>query len=603
MGSAQAGRLRPTKRAWVFEPTLLVILSAFLAWFGYRYGGQVFGTDTLLYIDTGLRGIADPFILHRYTHVFALRVASLLAGTPLGGMQLYSGAALAGGTLLVYFAARSFNPEASVPHAVLAAGLFLANGSIFDQLMAPLVDTTAMLAILAAILVYLLYRRSPSRVLLLLFGFLFYAALRTKETSIILLILLPGLLWDRGSQTRLRGSIKSLAGVAAGFLLGAGLHILANALLLGDALFGFRLSDYRQFLAIWSDTIGSAAKAGSSFEALVLAENGLFFVLYFAAGVLRSGKKTMHEALLWVYPLALVVMLIVFSTRTAWQIVPRGFLPGLGVMCVLGAQILPGRDKETGRDRRDQLKNLIPLILLGLLAVFGLRSHGAVGYATYFRSLALPVLFLGIIVALLLYGPPRRLISPFSLLVAPALIGLIGINFGAELMRPAGQNFNRRFEPLLAFESEFRAGGELKMFVSESVLPSLAIQPNRDELQTLMNTGLNIESARDDYTIGTVGYELVEQLARGEYTHVLLTAADYRHLLTMVEDEVGTPDRLPYEVKLDPSQEFVLLVLDDLPGSMHMKNGSARRAGSMRLAAPKPAPRVTPWVKLERNRR
>jgi len=44
----------------------------------------------LYYLENGLRGIADPFVLNRYTHIYALRIASLLIGSTLSGMRLIS---------------------------------------------------------------------------------------------------------------------------------------------------------------------------------------------------------------------------------------------------------------------------------------------------------------------------------------------------------------------------------------------------------------------------------------------------------------------------------------------------------------------------------
>ncbi len=48
----------------------LVLLGAL--WFGrfaFENGGVVWGSEILYYLENGLRGIADPFVLNRYTHI------------------------------------------------------------------------------------------------------------------------------------------------------------------------------------------------------------------------------------------------------------------------------------------------------------------------------------------------------------------------------------------------------------------------------------------------------------------------------------------------------------------------------------------------------
>ena len=148
----------------------------------------------LYYRDVGLRQVGDPFITFRYTHVFALRLASVLMGSTLGGVRLFSGAVGGLTVLLTYFSARFLTKEAKLPNGLIAIFLIMSVPLVVTLVLGPSVDTTLMVIVLAFVALYIVYRHDAKsgRWLLGILGVLFIMAIRTKEVGWALVVIIPG---------------------------------------------------------------------------------------------------------------------------------------------------------------------------------------------------------------------------------------------------------------------------------------------------------------------------------------------------------------------------------------------------------------------------
>ncbi len=218
-------RNRISRIQWKFpgqsvEVIAVVFGAGMLARFVFIHGGQVFATDTLMYIDTGLHGIANPFVLNRYTHIFILRFFTYFASTPLDGIRSYSVFVAFSSMLLVYYSARIFSKKSSSINGMIAVGLFLGVPAILERIIAPLVDTTAMLMMLSLTAIYIKSARKnhSNPWLLVLFGVIVFMSLRTKEVTIVgaILILGFGLISDKPINSR--KSIKNTVYIAVGMV-------------------------------------------------------------------------------------------------------------------------------------------------------------------------------------------------------------------------------------------------------------------------------------------------------------------------------------------------------------------------------------------------
>jgi hypothetical protein len=553
--------------SWARVVEVVVVVGAFvwLARYGWVHGGQVAGSDVLAYIDAGLRGLENTFILNRYTHVYLLRTFAFLASTPIEGMRLYSGFALSVGTLLVYLSSRTMSSTSGPLNGLVAAGLFLSLPLALDLIMAPTVDASVMLMVLAVVFIYIQSaRRDHSRrALLVLFGALFFLALRSKEVTIALVVLIPGFGMESNSTFRFRRFAQTIKYVAAGMVAGILVTIILNGLLLDSPLFGFRPSDIAEYREQWASILGSAARGSETFSTILMVGSGVLFVLYVAAGVAEGRFMRRSITLLWAFPLTLIAILILFSTQMNWFIVTRGFFSGYAVIAVLASQAGRITDlRSVGVAKLGQV-GLIAAGLLALLIVIGFSTKGDLHFQAYFQAAMAPILVSIILLVVILFRRRPEQLLLILLLLLPLSLYPARRNLLDFAARPAREKPNIRFEPLLAFQDHFLNLDELHMFVSEEIPPHLLIGENEDELSGLMNTAFDLRTDRGDYKFGRRDQMLVENLESGTYTHLLLVSDDWDWLRTSPQDRPTWRDQ--YVPSPDPTGRFILLTRNGSP--------------------------------------
>lgn len=545
--------------AHVAEILAVVLGAAIIASFSFNNGGQVYGTDTLMYIDTGLRGLENTFVLNRYTHIYIIRLFTFLAGTPIEGYRVFSGFLAFISIVLVYYSARSLSKRSSPINGIIAVGLLLGIPVILDRIIAPLVDSTVMIMMLSMVAIYIKSARNDHKKpwLLALFGVIFFMALRTKEVTIVAVILIMGfgLISDKPFSISL--IMKNLRYVVGGMAVAALIFITINAIVLGSPLFGFRPADIISYREQWSATIGSAEKVGATFIELLFASTGIIFVLYVSAGLLAWKKIPRNLRLIWIIPLALITMLILFSTREEWVIVPRGFTAGYALICVLGSQVVLIDSLKKSSAMRITAATIVTLMGIGLLAYIGITSKGGLPFQVYFNAVFAPIAFSIIISILILArkGLNSELVIIFLLLVTSLYqirLNILDVSTHSESKRP-----NFRFQPILAFENEIISVDDHKMYVSNTILPFLAIKENLDEISTLVNIALDLRTDRTDYELGFPDESLIRGLEKGEYSLVLITSSEWDWLRTAPQDRPEWRVRYIAEAKL--SDRYILL--------------------------------------------
>lgn len=556
--SDRSSNLRPPWRL-IIEIAAVTLLAAAFARFACMHGGQVFGTDSLMYLDTGLRGLENPFILNRYTHVYLFRFFTTLGTTPLEGLRLYSGFAAGASAILVYACARALSERSSPVNGLIAVGLFLGLPMVIERILAPTVDITVMLLLLGLLAIYIASSRAHHgrSWLIILFGVFFFLALRTKETAIVAGILLLGFGLDADQSFSARLLMRNLGYAFGGMALAALLSIIGNTLIVGSPLFGFRPIDFLEYRQRWSDTLGSAEGSGASFQSLVLLVAGIPFVLYVTAGVLARDRLLKSVRLIWIVPLALITMLILFSTRGEWGIVSRGFLPGIAVVCVLGSQLA----NFEGLGQKS-IKSLLPgvftaLLGIGILGGIGLLSKGDQPFEVYYQAAFAPITLCSILAILFIARESATARLAIVILLLPISLYPVRLNLGEVATRPEVLTENVRFQLILAFEERIQDAEDLNLYMTTSALPLLAIKANTDELASPINVGLDLKTVREQYTIGTPDSALVKALLGGEYSHVLLSSSEWDWLRTEPQDQ---PEwRRQYESFVEPGNRFVLL--------------------------------------------
>lgn len=556
--------VRQARRGWSpLEIAALSIALVALSWFVLRYGGQIAGTDSLMYFDRELRAVADPFVLNRYSHVYLLAALDAVTGSPLSAMRAFSLVAALSMVGLLYVAARRFSAKSTPLNGAAAVLLLLGSPIAVSGLIAPPVDTTAMIVMLSLLVLYIFSARQEhsSRWILVAFGALLFVGFRTKETLLSAALLIPGLGFTNDTRFSFRSLWQRLKSVLTGLAIGVAGNLIANGIVLHDPLFGFRPADLAAYRSLWSANIGSRPLPGESFAGLILSQNGLLFLLFAFSSIAISRRHPPSAQVVWLVPLALIAITVLFSTRAGWTIVPRGVLPALAAMSLLGSQTLELDGWwDWSRSRRWAI-GLGVSLLYGLLAGFGLRSAGVFGFDEFFVNALAPLVILICLAVFSLGGNQARLATSFSILIVPLALGAAGLNFARVAVNPGLYESNARFQHLEGLAGRIDDLSPISFFASEESLPSLGISNNRDELSALVNVALDLRTVRQDFQIGPVDTALVNDLERQRYSQLLITSDQWDWLRSEPQDRPTW--RAHYSAVAGSEGPVVLLVRDD----------------------------------------
>ncbi len=558
-------KTREFRLIFVVVEWILVGLSVvWFARFAYRSGGVVWGSDMLNYLDVGLGQIADPFIVNRYTHVYALRLASIVAGNTLRGMHLYSG--IAGGLtlLLTYFSARRLTRDSTVSNGLIAGLLLLTVPLLVRYILAPSVDTTLMVVVLAFIGLYVQFTRGgqSGSGLVVGMGILFILALRTKEVAWVLLVLLPGLGVASGGDfgwTSLRNQLRYfIVGSAIGILV----MIVANSVFVNTPLFGLRPSDITTHWNIWSGIIGIATKPASTIYQLLLVDNGLLFVLFALTGIWFGPSIPKSARLLWLFPLMLIAFLMIGTTRVEWTIVPRGFLSGLAVMSVLASNVFAVRFPL---HRRSFQISLVAVAIAIGFALYGQFTKGELLFARYFELALAPVL-MGLVLVLMIFFQDRAQSGWATFVLLLALTGYSAwLNLPSVASEIEASGYRSRFALPLSLQNRIDISSPFSAYVSRSALAELRGVANPDELAGIFNVALDGQTVCTDYQIGMVGEPLILAMEESGFKYVIVTPSEWDWLRTAPQDRPQW--RGKYEAFEESSGRYVLLKLKKESGS------------------------------------
>lgn len=326
----------------IFDKLFCIIILATGTIFGTRFAIGPVAWDDTLYLHTAMALARDPTILNRYTHIFLLRLGIFLAGgNPFSGAFLAGAFSFSLTAVLVYVNARLISKASQPWHGMIAVLFLLAEPLFLENFGIPLADYTAMLMISLGIFCFLvtLPRDQPPDALLALNGFVFFLAIKSKEICAVLLILLAALVFIQKQAMQwkivLRRSIAIFSGVGAGLVC----FILLDSLLLKDAWFGLRLSDFQALISFNLDqAINFKRQAGSYFD--ILTRMGLLAPFCFAliSAVIMRNRLKQGEWAVWLLVAAILFGLTFGQIKGAYGVSDRYAIPLLPVLAILAPQ-------------------------------------------------------------------------------------------------------------------------------------------------------------------------------------------------------------------------------------------------------------------------
>jgi hypothetical protein len=540
------------------EIAAVIVVAVGIGGFLWKVGGQVGGTDTLLYLDVALQRQASTYILNRYVHVFLLSLFSALAATPLAGMRLYSG--IVGGlcVALVYVCGRFLRSTSGPWNGVLALASLLSVVTVLDLFTGPQVDTTAMMMGLIFAAVYAFSARSQHtrRVLIALLGAILVLSFKTKETSLAAVIVLPGLGMEREAPFGWRKLWKNLGYLGMGMLGGLTAIAVANALILGDPLFGLRLSEYLELSKIAQGAFVLLPAPGNWFARYVFPAAGTIFVMYLISGLVAKQRGEDAIRLLWLLPLAQIVFLTLTMIWSTWGVAPRYFGFSLGVLCALAGQLVGPVSLRRPFEKTTLAVLALPAAVLGVFGMLGVFLRPVIAFPTYHDTVLGPIAMAIMLGLLFLEGSGSPRIQPALLLCA-----LVLTVYPARVVVGGAEKDNRpndRFEPLVVFQSQIESASMVPAFVSLATAERLQVK-DRNEVSAIFNIFFDARTRRTDFAMAGADQALLRAMGVRAYRLVLLTGEDWDAIRSGEEADLGWTEA--YDVIVEPLGRYILLRL------------------------------------------
>jgi hypothetical protein len=581
-----------TRLDYILAPLIGVIAAALT----FKHVGTAINWDDLMYMDISMRMTGYTWLLNRYGHVYLLRFFFLFTRDCITAGKVYWCFMFFGTGVLAYWCAKILAGKTGYVVGITAAVLFLIQPLIVvREWGCPLADFTAMLFVSLGAFVYLAFldgRHQRRHWAIMALGLIFFWALKSKETSICIIVLFLGLGRDESDVFSIRRFARDIGWVCLGGLAGCVILMILDGALIGDAFFAIRPSSLKgvldhNFIPV-SDTLGRLSRmrevmswyAGMAKHEWLVALFGPF-MLYLLIGWKSVNREfNVREKMVWLVPLVLLVFLTYI--RSYFWVLPRYFSPAIPLVCVWGAQYFWFDVSGTvtiGKSRQAIPRVLVAagLILLALLIAYVLMSFAprlaayykfmrwdvlkvyfktndnvfyAVGIVplvmttllttgTFFKKRGLPVLFISFVCLFLLVWQPFR------------------FDLSDQGMKATAQKSEWRFSPYKIFEGEFRLEKDIKVLVSENLFKRYwMLGKSQHRQQNMFNVFFSKRYSIEHFIHGTQ-----EDILKGDYTYGLLAGHDWRDIQKADKARADSLSR-KYSVirrRINPRVEIVLL--------------------------------------------
>lgn len=529
-------------------------------------GGPI-GSDILLYMNAGINHVEDIYILNRYFHVFLEGFFLRAAPTPLIGVQYYWAFLMAATAFLIYYNARSFTGKCNLIHGVLGVGLFFSVGFFATNTGVVDVDLSAMFMVMVIVTVFMASAKCQhrSKWILTLLGALFYLAFKTKETTLVSVLLFIGLGFQEG-EFQFKIFIKNIAYLLVGILAGIIFFAMLSWVMLGDPLFGLRPKEIYDFIVTYLRAAPNSPQEegvlGNWYTAYFLQVLYIPFMLYVLAGIKPDKDLDPSQRLLWWLPLGLIVF-VSLSANITWG--PRFLMPAIPIICVLAPQFL-NFEIQNSTQKRFQAGMLIFVVIILLLAIriimrFALPKFG-IDNSLFLVNIYEPTIF-SIILAIAFFW--KRLSFPQSVVITILIIALIvsplSTNFRTMFWDHPNQVESQKiFYPFLAFSDEINYTPNIKMLISLNAWQAVG-QPyftkNVDEVLDVFNVYFKADSTRSNYTIEMDQSAVKVDILNSDYDYVLISMGDWQFLSS--DPLTNRILEQKYQVYFEPRNFVVLL--------------------------------------------
>ncbi len=566
-----------SSNGWIEICILTIVSMAIAIIFANFARGGVNSSDISLYLNLGMNGIKMPFVLNRYFHIFLQQIFVEFASSPLEGYHAFWGFLMGANFFLIYLTARKIRQDNTILHGVLAVLIFFSLTALQDVSGIIVVDLTAMTILMLFFMIYVLSMNKghSNPWLVATLGFVLYLAFKTKETTLPVAVLLIGLGWIGSKDFSWHSLLKNLVWVACGLAAGIIFFGILSWIILGDPLFGLRISEWVEFYntyAVYSsrvlDTLNieGASKFEDWYRGYWFEVTFLPFLLYLISGIKNSVDNYFPRKFLYLVPLAIVVFLLIsINNRIGYD--SRFSLPALPVLSVLAVQFIDLK-ALTGRGKRNKYWGFLAI---GLILAIGIRlllreivpARGwdlTAVINLMFYPLLLTLLFTSVILFFdHAYWHLINFIVVVSLLISP-----ITSNYRAMFIaRKNEAAFLDVINPLMEFESDITFTSDMRFYATSRTFfnANLNIIKDYNELLSMFNILFEASSSAENFTYADKPNDIRSDITAEVYDYVLMTNNEWMILL---EDDAEVLEVMElYKPQTSPNGRFVLLTVLD----------------------------------------
>ena len=543
-----------------YSETLLLVFLFFGCWgFFYTTVSEPASWDSFLYMDLGLNPRPTGYILNRWAHIYLQKLFLDIAPAPLLGAKLYWGFLISATLIFIYLSAKIIRKESNFLNGI-AAMLFLGSSAlIFQNAGDTLADYTAMFFVILDVLIYLTYFRARPRyqwLLLILYGFILFAALKSKESGLILAVPIVGFGFTN-SQFNLIRLLKNAGYIFIGISLGFGTLVLLDYIFIKNALVSLSpnyLSDYSSFVLNSSD-LESGVKSriyytfvklfevvsrfGRSWAERILWKLPIFSSLYLITfstliiGLFVKRKRNWCELFVWLMPVAFLVMLIVGQVAAR----DRHFFPMHPILAILGAQFfnatLPLDIRRVSSKTWTFMKQPKVIATIILFALYAIYKFGPEFERVYY-GFGVTVTGIMIILMAVWVKKWRALYSILAVLIV-GVYSFYGILFDNVLPLASGQfaaqnEAKARFHPLVETADTFLCSDDTSIYISANIYWDLGfLSRSTSSSPWVFNIFFDCDLTANQTTFANPP-SLPSDLTDKLYSYAFLTTAEFNEL-------------------------------------------------------------------------
>ena len=520
------------KRVLIITSLLLCFALALLA------GGPIF-SDEMMYLDLGLRNIAEPSYGNRYFHIYLQKLFVSIMPTPLLGVRVFWSFLISLTASLVYINARKLTTKSTILHGLLAVAFFFAFPLIQEYSGEPAVDITAMAMTSIYLTVYLWGIKNPDKLRKALFilGLLAFLNLKTKETTIFINILLIGLIIEKLKEKfNLKNLFVFFRPFLYGIAAGIGVFIILDGIFLGKPFFAISPSTFGSIFTHYDFGAGFFNAPANWYKIYFLDDLLLPFLLFLMGGIQLQNTIEKEIRIVWVYPLVLAAFVSWNMLKIPWGFIERFYFPALPVIAIVAPQVIRF---EFPRKKSEWIWFLVS-ILSTVVFTLWMRSYWMntaqkyyFDYAKMLDAVYYPIL-ISLLLAILIWEKRSgwkwtiaQLFCIISLLFSPLLN-----NYKYFVTNPKiKERYSVVFYPFEVFKDQLKIRESDMFFVSGDIKDGqdmLSRDPN--DIVGMYNFYFDARINQNNVFLGYDETKLESNLIDREFSFVLLTESDVNRL-------------------------------------------------------------------------